>query len=98
IGFDAPGARFDNASGRTSFEQVLDAYAIRDPTLDELAAIVHAADMPGAVGQRPEAAGLQLISKGFPSVAKDDHDTVERAAFLYDALYAALAQRQGAQG
>jgi len=42
---------------------------------------------------RSEAAGLLAISQGFPLVARDDLDTVERASFLYDALYAFL-QRQ----
>ncbi len=34
--------------------------------------------------------GLRAISQGFPLVTADDHETVERSAFLYDALYAAL--------
>jgi hypothetical protein len=29
----------------------------------------------------------------FPLVAKDDAETLERASFLYDSLYAALAER-----
>ncbi len=33
------------------------------------------------------------ISQGFPLVARDALDTVERASFLYDALYAFLQQR-----
>ena len=42
----------------------------------------------------PEAAGLRAISAGFPLVSADDHETLQRAAFLYDALYASLAQRR----
>jgi hypothetical protein len=41
----------------------------------------------------PEAAGLRAISSGFPLVSADDHETLQRAAFLYDALYASLAER-----
>jgi hypothetical protein len=37
-----------------------------------------------------EAPGLRAISRGFPLVAADDHETLDRCAFLYDALYAAL--------
>lgn len=40
-----------------------------------------------------EAAGLRAISSGFPLVSADDHETLQRAAFLYDSLYASLAQR-----
>jgi hypothetical protein len=36
---------------------------------------------------------LRAISRGFPLVAHHDDDTVERASFLYDALYAALREQ-----
>jgi hypothetical protein len=47
-----------------------------------------ATDIPVA-----ESAGLRAISCGFPLVFADDHETLERAAFLYDALYASLVER-----
>lgn len=40
-----------------------------------------------------EAAGLRAISHGFPLVTRDDHETLERSGFLYEALYASLRQR-----
>jgi hypothetical protein len=43
----------------------------------------------------PEADGLRTISLGFPLVCADDHETLERSGFLYDALYASLRQREG---
>jgi hypothetical protein len=42
-----------------------------------------------------EAVGLRTISHGFPLVAADDHETLERSAFLYDALYASLREQLG---
>ena len=42
---------------------------------------------------REDAAGLRTISRGFPLVAADDHETLDRSAFLYDALYASLQER-----
>jgi hypothetical protein len=42
-----------------------------------------------------EAEGLRAISHGFPLVTADDHETLERSAFVYDALYASLRQREG---
>ena len=42
----------------------------------------------------PECRGLLAISRGFPLVARDNHETMEKTAFLYDALYASLKQRQ----
>jgi hypothetical protein len=40
-----------------------------------------------------EAVGLRAISSGFPLVTADDHETLARSAFLYDALYAAVQER-----
>ena len=42
-----------------------------------------------------EAVGLRTISHGFPLVAADDHETLDRSAFLYDALYASLREQLG---
>jgi len=99
IGFDAPGARYphDDANHRCSFEALAREHRPHDPALAALARIVHGADFAREVGLTPESAGLRAISEGFPLVTADDHDTVAKASFLYDALYAALASRNGDQ-
>lgn len=97
IGFDAPGARYNHDSGITSFEQIIEEQALTDPVLIDLARIVHAADIAGAIDKAPEAAGLRAISHGFPLVTKDDYETLERAFFVYDSLYAYLKARRDGQ-
>jgi hypothetical protein len=94
-GFDAPGATYPHrdAQGRCSFEALAAEYRPQDGALRDLARIVHCADFPDEVQDVPEAAGLQAISRGFPLVARDDHEALEKASFLYDALYAALLER-----
>ena len=94
IGFDAPGARYPHKDdrGRCSFEALVEEHRPDDPALRALARIVHSADFKEGLAAVPEAAGLLAISQGFPLVARDDLDTVERASFLYDALYAFLQQ------
>lgn len=96
IGFDAPGARYPHKDdrGRCSFEALVQEHCPDDAALLALARIVHAADFKEGLAAIPEAAGLLAISQGFPLVARDDLDTVERASFLYDALYAFLQQPQ----
>ena len=98
IGFDAPGARYPHRDerGRCSFEALVDEHRHDDGALQELTRIVHCADFTDEVQDVPEAAGLRAISHGFPLVTRDDHDALERASFLYDALYAALQKRRGA--
>ena len=92
IGFDAPGARYPHKDerGRCSFEALVEEHCATDPALRQLARIVRSADFAEELGLTPEGAGLRVISRGFPLVTRDDHETVERGAFLYDALYAAL--------
>jgi hypothetical protein len=95
IGFDAPGAKYSHRDdkGRCSFEALVDEHCAGDAALRTLAAIVHGADFADEVNHTPESAGLRAISQGFPLVSKGDPDTVARAGFLYDALYASLKAR-----
>src|SRR5436853_3712355 len=95
-GFDAPGATYPhkNAQGLCSFAALVHERLAHDPALVEMARIVQAADIRGELGNHPAAYGLQLISGGFPLVTQDDHETAERAGFVYDALYASIKKGQ----
>jgi len=99
LGFDARGARYPHCDeqGRCSFEQLVDERLAGDAALQQLARIVHGADFPAEIGTTPESAGLWAISQGFTDVAGDDAEIVERAAFLYDSLYAHLRRRAAAE-
>jgi hypothetical protein len=93
-GFDAPGATYPHkdAQGRCSFVALVHERLADDPELVELARIVQAADFKDQLDSHPVARGLALISYGFPLVTRDDHETVQLASFLYDALYASLKE------
>jgi hypothetical protein len=87
--FDAPGARYDHRDGRCTFEVLIDDYDLGyDPALVRLAAIVHAADIADDVRGDPIGPGLLAIGLGGLDVEADDHRLLERATFVYDALYA----------
>lgn len=94
VGFHAPGTQYParDARGRTPFEALAEDRCANDAVLQRMALIVRDADVPRVDGV-PEAAGVRLITEAFPLVATDDHETVARSAFLYDAMYAALRQR-----
>jgi hypothetical protein len=93
-GFDAPGAAYPHkdAQGLCSFAALARERLAHDPVLLEMARIVQAADIKGQLDDHQAARGLQLISRGFPLVTNDDHETAERAAFVYDALYASIKE------
>ena len=93
-GFDAPGATYphQNEEGLCSFAALVRERLAHDPVLLEMADIVQAADITGELDNHPAARGLQLISRGFPLLTKNDYETTECAAFIYDALYASIKQ------
>ena len=95
-GFDAPGATYPHRDerGLCSFAALVRERLAGDPVLAEMARIVQAADFKEQLDDHPAARGLQLISRGFPEVTRDDHETAERASFVYDALYASIAEAQ----
>ena len=95
-GFDAPGATYPHKDEqeRCSFEALVEEYCPEDAVLREIARIVRGADFSEEVTLTPESAGLRAISHGFPLVAKDDYEIMEKAAFLYDSLYAALQKQR----
>lgn len=96
IGFDAPGATYPHKNGEAlcSFAALVHERLADNPVLMEVARIVQAADFKDQLDTHQAARGLELISRGFPRVTNNDHETAERAAFLYDALYASIAESQ----
>jgi hypothetical protein len=87
--FDAPGATFAHEGSKCSFETLIDRYGLHtDPALVRLARIVHAADIDDDVDTDPAGLGLLAIGIGGLDVEADDRRLLERASFVYDALYA----------
>lgn len=95
--FDTTGAEFDHVGNKCTFEVLIDHYDLGDdPALVRLAQIVHAADIESAVHTDPFAPALLALAFGGLDVEPDDHRLLERASFVYDALYAWCAQQVGA--
>jgi hypothetical protein len=88
IPFDAPGAELGHHEGRCSFESIIIKFELKDPALDRLAQIVHAADVAADKDNDPIAPGLEAIASGFSLRYPDDRTNLERQFEVYDALYA----------
>jgi hypothetical protein len=89
LGFDTPGARYDHRDGKCTFEVLIDEFCLGgDPALVRLARIVHAADIESEIHTDPFAPALLALAFGGLDVESDDHRLLERASFVYDALYA----------
>ena len=95
-GFDAPGATYPHkdGKGRCSFEALVDEHCSDDSVLVAMAAMVRGADFGEETNLTEESAGIRTISQGFPLITSDDHETLEKASFLYDALYASIRAKQ----
>jgi len=86
IPFDAPEVKLGHRDGKCSFETIIEEYNLKDPVLHELAKIVHSGDTRDTA-LAPEGIGLSAIMTGARFNVKDDFEAVEKAAYVYDALY-----------
>lgn len=86
IPFDAQGVELGHGDGKCSFETVIEKYGLKDPVLMKLAKIIHAADTRDTQ-VAVEGAGLSAIMTGARFNVKDDFEAVEKATYVYDALY-----------
>ena len=86
IPYDAPNIELTHHGEKCSFDAIVEKYKVSDPAVLEVAKIVRAADT-GKMEAAPEAAGLEAIMTGIGIVAKDDHEAIEKARPVYEALY-----------
>ena len=94
IPFDIEGVELGHHDGKCTFEVIVEKYGITDPYVREIAEIVHAADIRGELGKRPEAKLAKLIFDGLRLATRDDRETLEVGMRIWDAIYAALRRRE----
>jgi rhodanese-related sulfurtransferase len=87
VAYDLPGAPVTHEGEWCSFDGLLRAFEIEDVAVDRLARIVRGADTD-RLALEPQCAGLLAFSLGLSRLHGDDHDMLEAAMPLYDALYA----------
>ncbi len=86
IPYDTINAELGHHGGKCSFDAIIEKYGINDPAILLLSHIVRPADTD-RLGSVPEASGLEAIMTGIGMGSKDDFDAIQRASFVYDALY-----------
>jgi hypothetical protein len=85
--YDVPGVELGHVGELCSFDAFLKKYALDDPALRRLAAIVRGADT-SRLDLTPQSAGLYAISVGLSRNFADDHEMLKHGMVMYDALYA----------
>jgi hypothetical protein len=92
--FDAKGARYSHRRQPDGYEWCTFETLIHEhdlggnPALEELARIVHAADIAADVDNHPFGPMLRALGDAGAQVETDDQRLLERGLFVYDALYA----------
>lgn len=85
--FDMPGVKYGHRDGRCTFEVALAEHGLgKDKALAGMAAVVH--DLDFRKGKHPDAAGVDAVLVGLLLSEPDDHKVLDKAAAVWDALYA----------
>ncbi len=84
--FDLRGVDLSHHDDDCTFETILRRYDLDDPTLWDVARIVHEADLADDRFLAPEAAGLDVLCRGL-SMVRDDGQVIDIALALFDGLY-----------
>lgn len=87
IPYDVPGVELSHVGELCSFDAFLARYALDQPALQQLAAIVRGADT-SRLELTPQSAGLYALSLGLSHNFSDDHEMLKHGMVMYDALYA----------
>ncbi|RLE54686.1 MAG: chromate resistance protein, partial [Candidatus Methanomethylicota archaeon] len=87
IPFDIKGVELGHHNNKCTFEVIVEKYAIKDPYVQKVAEVVHAADIEGEIVKSPEAKGIKAVLAGLRLITKNDYETLEIGMKLWDALY-----------
>jgi hypothetical protein len=92
IPFDMPGVEWGHHHNRCSFETILALHDLKDRVLQQLARIIHGADILSDADETLESPGIDLLFRGLRLISDGDEQALERGFIVMDSLYAALAQ------
>lgn len=92
LGFDYDGASFSHVGQRVTCETLIASFALAEPGLQRVAALVHYLDIGGA--QPPEAAGVERVLAGLRETLTDDDQLLNAASSLFDGLLAAFVKEE----
>jgi rhodanese-related sulfurtransferase len=92
VPYDIPGAVVTHRGERCSFDALIEDFDLHDPALDRLASIVRGADTD-RLDLAPQSRELLAASMELSARFPDDHEMLEAAMPMYDALYATCRSR-----
>ncbi|UCR84224.1 chromate resistance protein ChrB domain-containing protein [Pseudomonas chlororaphis] len=94
LGFDFDDAAFSHVGNRVTFETLQASFALQQPGLKRLAALVHYLDIGGV--QPVEAAGIERVLAGLRETISHDDQLLAAASAIFDGLLAEFVKEEQA--
>jgi hypothetical protein len=89
IRFDMAEAEYTHVMDKCSFEVMVERFGLNnDPTLNQVARIIHDIDLKDSAFGLPETAGILALLDGITVSADDDMERLDRASVVLDSLLA----------
>ncbi len=92
--FDMFQAEYTHEGDNCTFEVLLDRTDLDDPSLRQIAEIVHDIDLKDGKFDRNEAAGVSQLIDGLAIANKDDESRLQRGSAIFDALYESFKEKE----
>ena len=92
IPFDMFGVELSHQGDKCTFEVLCDTFALHEPALTRIAAIVHDLDLKDERFKAVEAPAIGTIIDGLQLAEPDDHLLLSNGISLFEALYLKFAQ------
>lgn len=86
--FDMPAVELGRRDERCAFENILRKFELDDPALEELAALVHDAELDDGIYPTAEAPGLDAVLQGLRLTSADSAGYLTATGPVFDGLYA----------
>ena len=93
VGFDMPGGEFTHRGSLCTFETMVRAFGLEDPSLQPMGEIIHEIDLRDGRYGHPETAGIEAVLRGWLLARLSDPELEAHGVALFEGLYADLARR-----
>ena len=93
VAFDMPHGEFTHRGHLCTFETMVHAFSLEDPSLQPIGEIIHEIDLRDGCYVHPETAGVDAVLKGWLLAGLSDPELEAHGVALFEGLYADLSRR-----
>jgi hypothetical protein len=93
VGFDMPQGEFTHRGHLCTFETMVRAFGLEDPSLQLMGEIIHEIDLRDGRYGHPETAGIDAVLRGWLLARLSDLELEAHGVALFEGLYADLSRR-----